>query len=193
MISNIYNLDLNSINNMITEMNRELGNKGGSSVVSSSGGSLLIFDKLMESPDTVFVAEDLDGMKHGGYYIELIINNPTASTTVPRLYYNKDLTNTNYNYVNYTLAWANDAILGNSTGITSGNEAIYNGYINISPFGHITTHVLETGANNFTGATAEDHGHHYKGKVDNLTRIDIVCSVQGSIGKNSRLRLWRRV
>jgi len=188
MISHIYTLDINSVNNMITEMNSELGKTmGGYQSTSFVPSGKLIYDKMLDQPDTQHTILDLDGNKHGGYVLQFIINNTSASASVPRLYYNKDLTNANYEWATWSAAWANDAIIGTPS-IVTGTEITYNGFINITPSGYISTHIFGTGSK--TLQVGSDYSHHYKNKVDNITQIDLVMSVTASLGEKSRFRLW---
>lgn len=153
-----------------------------------------IWDKLITGAAVTSVTTDgevtLDGNAHGGYFFEFVIYNSTGSTINPRLYYNNDTTNTNYEYGEETSAWANDAIFGYSAGLPTNSEVVVTGAIVISPSGYIATKwfwsALRTLLHNIQGT------QHKKASVANLTRIDIVSSVAIGIGINSQFRLWRR-
>lgn len=155
----------------------------------------LVWDKLITGAAVTSVTTDgevtLDGNTHGGYVYEFIIYNSTGGGIIPRLYYNNDTINANYEHVTDPSSWANDAIIGYHTGIATVEEALIQGFIGITPRGYVNTKWLHT-----TSAAALISGvgsHHKKATVANLTRIDIVSSVASGIGINSRFRLWRRV
>lgn len=134
----------------------------------------------------------LDGNAHGGYEFEFIIINTSGSTIIPRLYYNNDTTNTNY-YFTDTVGggYANDAILGITGGILSGQRYTHTGKIYITPEGAIG--IIGWRQKDLTVHESNVVLHKKAGTITNLTRIDITASVASGIGIGSRFRLWRKL
>ena len=155
----------------------------------------LIWNKLISGSAVTSVTTDgevtLDGNAHGGYIYEFIIYNPTGGIILPRLYYNNDTTNTNYDHVTDPSGWANDAIIGYHSGIAAVEEASINGFISVTPRGYVSAKWFHVTSDTtwISGVGA----HHKRATVTNLTRLDIVSSVASGIGINSRFRLWRRI
>lgn len=198
MIPLIDKLDINTINDTITSINNALSSAPQQSTpapVSSAGSGLLIWDKLINGNAVTAVTTNgevtLDANTHGGYEFEFIIYNPTGGLIVPRLYYNNDTTNTNYDFTDAAGAiWGNDAILGVTAGVPTGEEHVIRGTIHISPRGYVSA--IHERISQHPTHEANNGVHHKNAAVTNLTRIDVVSSVANGIGRKSRFRLWRR-
>ena len=151
-----------------------------------------IVDLLIATATTSVTMDGLNGNAHGGYEFEFIIVNTTGSTNVPRMYYNNDMTNTNYYFTDTNGgAYGNDAILGITGGVLAGQRYTFTGIIYITPEGAVG--IIGERQKDSTVHEQNITVHKKSATIANLTRIDIVGSVDSGIGVNSRFRLWRRI
>lgn len=186
---------------MIDQMNRALIDLYGQSDISPVPASVasvdnkLIWDYTVNSSTTQISTLQsgitLDGNAHGGYFAEFFFYNPTGGDVEYRMYANNDITNTNYNSVGFGVGWSNDALLMRGTPTGTLRTAFISGQIGLSPEGFLFfTHLAIA---NPSGGLAGAFGWEKSATITNLTRLDIVVSVAGGIGINSRFRLWRRI
>lgn len=186
-ISELKDLSLESLNGMVSQVNRALidiyGNK--ETLSAGSADSNLIWDHIVESPTTSIDSPALDGNAHYGYKIDFAFVLDAGSV---RLYFNNDKTNANYRRTMYytgpttgtasedsdppvTVATNNDKITGEIILSDGYVYAILNGY-NLSGYRWIM-------------------GIRYIIKVSNLTMISLMGD-SATIKINSHFRLWKR-
>ena len=185
---------------MTSGPNKLFINHGGSVWRPVGGYSSLVWDKLITGAAVSSVTTDgevsLDGNSHGGYEFEFSIINSSAGTARYRAYYNNDIVNTNYNIHSiYSTGGTAVSTFGNeayfeTSGVGLGVLIVFVGSITIDPSGYVASQSI----NHHHGSTViETYVHKKIAVVANLTRIDIIGSVDSSIGINSRFRLWRRI
>lgn len=93
-VSYLYNLDLDSVNSMITEINAALNKSGQSSPAPApaSSGQYIIDETLTDS--TTEIAKDGLNLEDGAYQIEALFALKGAQNI--KMYFNKDATAGNY-------------------------------------------------------------------------------------------------
>jgi len=194
MISHIYTLDINSVNNMITEMNRDL-NKRVSQASTGEESRHLIANILIGSPSTEIVANDLDLSKSEiwGFTAHLRNSNNTPSYS---LFFNNDKNVNNYHIT--TMSTTNGAAVqgaaatnsifrtavANGTNVITGTIVLVNEtkevYVQYSLYGLVAEY-LQVGTIRYT----------LRPEHDNIFKIVISSSVENALTKDSHLRVYK--
>ena len=136
---------------------------------------------------------NLDGIAHGGYRFEFLINIPAGGNVDYRLYANNDTTGTDYYFWYYyfgvtaaNVTPVNDAYISFQIGANA--RSFISGDIVISSDGM----VVLTGTNLHTSNYTQLIGWRKIAVVPNLTRLDVVAGTALKIGIGSRFRLWQK-
>jgi hypothetical protein len=162
----------------------------------------LIWDSVAQGttyPATTITISPLTGIAHGGYRFEFIIINTSGSTSIIRMFFNNDTTDSNYYYNTSNFAYF--ALGTGGAGILTASFSIHTGYIIISPYSGTQSSVRATYTQS-TGTIASGvtvggaFSFAYTVPILNstdLNRIDITSAVANGICTYSRFRLWRQV
>lgn len=194
MISHIYNLDLNTINSTITEINNEFTKRKNSTSDVLQKSETFSHIKI-GSPCTEIVVDDIDLNEEEiwGFNLVLFNGNNTPSYS---MYFNNDKLLSNYNKVLYysihggapTAASSDDAII---FAVNADQSSYMSGNIIVKPDKKqvvMITNVYRW-EDEFSGQIFLKYS--MKPQHEKIFQITINSSVENAITKDSYFKLWR--
>ncbi len=195
MISYLYNLDLNSINERITEINRELARISPSTVSGGDNGFHLLASVEVGSSTTELVVDNLDLKKADVWGFDLHLYNAAASSF--SMYFNNDKNLTNYKRL--SIKSTNGAAVAAATGADATMSIETNADNVHSLTGYMT--ILPNSKDVFVKFSGYAHAgetlysqclrYEMRPEHDSVFKIAITQSVTDAMIKDSHFRLWK--